>query len=83
MASSQYGLLDEKEEYELHKIRLLNVEEKPFKRLTKRLVAPGAYTSPSKLPTPPPDTSKVQDAAASTAPPVDINSIKEDIILDF
>ncbi|CAI4216613.1 unnamed protein product [Parascedosporium putredinis] len=33
---SAWGLLDEKEEQELHKRRLLNVEEKPFKRITKR-----------------------------------------------
>jgi len=32
-----WGLLDEKEEQELHKKRLLNVEEKHFKRVTKRL----------------------------------------------
>ncbi|KAM0342755.1 hypothetical protein ACHAPU_009247 [Fusarium lateritium] len=36
MASS-WDLLDPEEEVELHKTRLLNVEEKPFKRVTKRL----------------------------------------------
>ncbi|KAG5999003.1 hypothetical protein E4U43_002320 [Claviceps pusilla] len=36
MAAS-WDLLDEKSEAELHKSRLLNVEEKPFKRITKRL----------------------------------------------
>ncbi|KAF5026219.1 hypothetical protein F66182_1686 [Fusarium sp. NRRL 66182] len=36
MASS-WDLLDPEEEAELHKTRLLNVEEKPFKRITKRL----------------------------------------------
>ncbi|KAI4867547.1 Tho complex subunit 7-domain-containing protein [Hypoxylon rubiginosum] len=81
MATSHFGLLDEREENELHKSRLLNVEEKPFKRLTKRLVAPGAFTNPGKLPTPPPD-SEGQDAAASSSA-VDINAHKEDIILDF
>ncbi|KAL2154867.1 hypothetical protein VTH82DRAFT_3543 [Thermothelomyces myriococcoides] len=34
---ASWGLLDDKEETELHKSRLLNVEEKPFKRITKRL----------------------------------------------
>jgi hypothetical protein len=34
---ASWGLLDDKEENELHKSRLLNVEEKPFKRVTKRL----------------------------------------------
>ncbi|KAI1408779.1 Tho complex subunit 7-domain-containing protein [Hypoxylon sp. FL1857] len=82
MATSNFGLLDEREENELHKSRLLNVEEKPFKRLTKRLVAPGAFTSPSKLPTPPPDSTNDQEAAATAAAP-DITALKEDIILDF
>lgn len=82
-----FGLLDEREESELHKTRLLNVEEKPFKRLTKRLVAPGAFTSPSKLSMPPPDAStantEAQEAATPTSPTTDINALKEDIMLDF
>ncbi|KAI1372708.1 Tho complex subunit 7-domain-containing protein [Hypoxylon crocopeplum] len=83
MATSHFGLLDEREENELHKSRLLNVEEKPFKRLTKRLVATGAFTSPGKLPTPPPDNSNDQEAATSSFPGIDVNALKEDIILDF
>ncbi|KAI1466905.1 Tho complex subunit 7-domain-containing protein [Daldinia caldariorum] len=86
MATSHFGLLDEREETELHKTRLLNVEEKPFKRLTKRLVSPGAFTSPGKLPTPPPDSSNNNnnDAEANaSSPAVDIAALKEDIILDF
>ncbi|KAI0173411.1 Tho complex subunit 7-domain-containing protein [Hypoxylon sp. FL1284] len=79
MTTSQFGLLEEREENELHKSRLLNVEEKPFKRITKRLVAPGAFTNPGKLPTPPPE-GEGQDAAAAKT---DINALKEDIILDF
>ncbi|OTA93641.1 hypothetical protein M434DRAFT_395459 [Hypoxylon sp. CO27-5] len=84
MATSNFGLLDEREENELHKSRLLNVEEKPFKRLTKRLVAPGAFTSPGKLPTPPPDSSaNDQDAAQLSSSTPDIAALKEDIVLDF
>ncbi|KAI0144271.1 Tho complex subunit 7-domain-containing protein [Xylariaceae sp. FL1272] len=80
MATQQFGLLDEREEAELHKQRLLAVEERPFKRLTKRLVAPGVFTNPNKkLPTPPPDT----DAEASTTPTPDVTALKEDITLDF
>ncbi|KAI1645447.1 Tho complex subunit 7-domain-containing protein [Daldinia loculata] len=81
MATSHFGLLEEREENELHKIRLLNVEEKPFKRLTKRLIAPGAFTSPGKLPTPPPDGTN--DAEANASPAIDISALKEDIMLDF
>ncbi|RDA82337.1 hypothetical protein CP532_4509 [Ophiocordyceps camponoti-leonardi (nom. inval.)] len=36
---ASWNLLDEKSESELHKTRLLNVEEKPLKRITKRLAA--------------------------------------------
>ncbi|KAI1495726.1 Tho complex subunit 7-domain-containing protein [Biscogniauxia marginata] len=89
MSATRFGLLEEREESELHKTRLLNVEEKPFKRLTKRLVAPGAFTNPKKLPTPPPDNSnnaEAQDTAASSSAGLsaaDIAALKEDITLDF
>lgn len=36
---ASWNLLDIESELELHKTRLLNVEEKPFKRITKRLTA--------------------------------------------
>lgn len=51
----------------LHKSRLLNVEEKPFKRITKRLLAPHPILSslPSLPPTPPPDASAADEAAAA------------------
>ncbi|KAI1150193.1 Tho complex subunit 7-domain-containing protein [Nemania diffusa] len=87
MATSHFGLLEEREETELHKTRLLAVEERPFKRLTKRLVAPGAFTNQSKkLPTPPPDSSHddAADGISSSAPSdTDIAALKEDIVLDF
>ncbi|TRX90129.1 hypothetical protein FHL15_009048 [Xylaria flabelliformis] len=84
MATQHFGLLEEREETELHKTRLLAVEERPFKRLTKRLVAPGTFTNPSKkLPTPPPDSSNNADAAEASPSNVDIAALKEDIILDF
>ncbi|KAI1166805.1 Tho complex subunit 7-domain-containing protein [Nemania serpens] len=89
MATSNlhWGLLDEREETELHKTRLLAVEERPFKRLTKRLVAPGTFTNPNrKLVTPSHDSSHA-DAANSASPAwpssTDITALKEDIILDF
>ncbi|KAL7803558.1 Tho complex subunit 7 domain-containing protein [Trichoderma aethiopicum] len=42
---ASWELLDEKGESELHKSRLLNVEEKPFKRITKRLSSISAIVS--------------------------------------
>jgi len=95
MATQHFGLLEERDENELHKTRLLNVEEKPFKRITKRLIGPGAFTNPSalKLPaTPPPDaghndsedpSANGADAGAQAVPNAEITALKEDIILDF
>ncbi|KAI0483184.1 Tho complex subunit 7-domain-containing protein [Xylariaceae sp. FL0804] len=82
MATQHWGLLDEHEEAELHKTRLLNVEERPFKRLTKRLLAPGAFTNPTKLRMLAPDSSAngADDARAAAA---DVTALKEDITLDF
>ena len=85
MASFQ--ILDQREEDELHKSRLLNVEEKPFKRLTKRILTPGSLVStPSKLPTPPPDTAEeitvLQDSERQKLLD-DRRQLHEDILLDF
>jgi hypothetical protein len=86
MASFQ--ILDQREEEELHKSRLLNVEEKPFKRITKRLLTPGSLAStPSKLPTPPPDSG--DEAAAfflETERQKQLDErrqFREDVLLDF
>jgi hypothetical protein len=84
---SSFQMLEQREEDELHKSRLLNVEEKPFKRITKRLLTPGSLIStPSKLPTPPPDSSE----EASTDPESDQlkllderRQFREDVVLDF
>lgn len=87
MASFQ--LLENREEDELHKSRLLNVEEKPFKRITKRLIAPGSLVStPTKLPTPPPDGMSPTDSQstleAETQKLLDERrQFREDVLLDF
>ena len=85
MASFQ--VLDQREEDELHKSRLLNVEEKPFKRITKRLLTPGSLVStPSKLPTPPPDNAEVSPALQETERQKQLDErrqFREDVLLDF
>ncbi|KAK4116456.1 hypothetical protein N656DRAFT_774727 [Canariomyces notabilis] len=89
-----WGLLDDKEENELHKSRLLNVEEKPFKRTIKRLStlhsiavfqarqafpgSNGPLTQPNQQ----------QHDGISPAPNGDVSltdlaQLKEDITLDF
>ncbi|RDW85178.1 hypothetical protein BP6252_02768 [Coleophoma cylindrospora] len=78
-----FQLLDTREEDELHKSRLLNVEEKPFKRITKRLLTPGSLVStPSKLPTPPPDSTEDAEVIHNDHQKT-ISQYREDIILDF
>lgn len=83
MASFQ--LLDQPQEDELHKTRLLNVEEKPFKRITKRILTPGALLPPSNsLATPPPDndgTSASEDLAQKYLE--ERRQFREDVLLDF
>ena len=68
---------------------MLTVEEKPFKRLTKRLLAP---TSPiqsfyPRLPTPPADEESNEGNAAGEAVQQkaveDLKRFREDVILDF
>lgn len=86
--SSAWGLLDEKEEQDLHKRRLLNVEEKPFKRITKRLnQINGLIKAASQPPSTPP-----ADDEDNTPPPRPpqrdahlrgLEQLREDLTLDF
>ncbi|KAG7114353.1 hypothetical protein HYQ45_016610 [Verticillium longisporum] len=87
---SSWELLNDAEENELHKSRLLNIEEKPLKRITKRLAAISTIiaTKAAQQPTPPPDAA---DADAMAAPAsVDPGALhrerallREDLALDF
>ena len=56
MASS-WQLLDPEEENQLHKSRLFSIEEKPFKRVTKRIATLQTLVSARarQAPTPPPE----------------------------
>jgi hypothetical protein len=82
MASFQ--LLEPREEDELHKSRLLNVEEKPFKRITKHLLAPGTILStPSKLLTPPPEGTTEDIEAAQQKALEEVRQFRSDISFDF
>ncbi|KUJ18656.1 uncharacterized protein LY89DRAFT_683567 [Mollisia scopiformis] len=76
------------EEDELHKARLLNVEEKPFKRITKRLLAPGSLlNNPLKLPTPPPETGSAEDTSEDDPTlkqqAEERQQLRQEIIFDF
>ena len=74
----------------LHASRLLTVEEKPFKRLTKRLLAQASPIQSfySRLPTPPAeDTSAIDEPTledVSTQKFIDdLHRFRADVILDF
>ncbi|EAW06322.1 uncharacterized protein ACLA_080060 [Aspergillus clavatus NRRL 1] len=85
---ASYGILDQAEEDNLHKSRLLNVEEKPFKRITKRLLNPQSLviSKATIFPTPPPDETE-EDAPAADAERQKIldewRHFSEDATLDF
>lgn len=94
MASS-WDLLDPEEENLLHKSRLFSIEEKPFKRITKRLATVNQLAN-SKIRqslTPPPEQQQparsngdgpAENADTDTlAPSIDFPQLKEDITLDF
>lgn len=73
----------------LHKSRLLNVEEKPFKRITKRLLTPSSLVSnpTAALPTPPPESedadANLQHEAEKQKLLDEYRQFREDVILDF
>jgi hypothetical protein len=88
MASTGWSLLDEKEEAEVHKSRLLLVEEKPFKRITKRLqtLTTLAASAVRQAPTPPPENNgnaEEEEDATSAEDAETLASLREDIALDF
>ncbi|EPS29187.1 hypothetical protein POX_f08235 [Penicillium oxalicum] len=85
---ASYGLLGQPEEDALHKSRLLNVEEKPFKRIAKRLLNPESLISDSSLPlTPPPDESDIDPSTGADAKRQkrieEWRTFREDVALDF
>lgn len=74
---ASWDLLDDKDELELHKVRLLNVEERPFKRITKRL---GAISSIAGNVSQPPSPTNAGDQQSSSGPG---EQLRADLTLDF
>ncbi|KAL4730473.1 hypothetical protein ACLX1H_002509 [Fusarium chlamydosporum] len=71
-SSASWDLLDPEEEVELHKSRLLNVEEKPFKRVTKRLNTISQLVLSPEVAANPPDDLKSR-----------LMELKQEMNLDF
>ncbi|PSN67587.1 hypothetical protein BS50DRAFT_550495 [Corynespora cassiicola Philippines] len=70
MAPQGWTLLSQEEEDALHNVsRLLNIEWRPFQRISSRVIKPGAIDNLRfvQLPSPPPDASAADEAAAALA----------------
>jgi len=81
---------DAKDEEELYRTRLLNIEEKPFKRITKRIATLHnlATAQLRQQPTPPPESepgTAAPDAADGPAAPAadELALLREDVSMDF
>ncbi|KAL1637354.1 hypothetical protein SLS58_009300 [Diplodia intermedia] len=87
MSSQDYGLLDQTDEDQIHKSRLLRIEERPFQRITKRLLTPDSplYAPPAALPTPPPDATSADEDhdAARASQAAERDAWRTDMLLDF
>ncbi|KIW20905.1 hypothetical protein PV08_01484 [Exophiala spinifera] len=83
-----FTLLDQAEEDKLHASRLLGIEERPFKRLTKRLLAPTtpihAFLARKSDGSEEPQENVAGETAAQHEQFLkDIQRFREDVILDF
>ncbi|KAI1623039.1 Tho complex subunit 7-domain-containing protein [Exophiala viscosa] len=85
-----FALLDQAEEDKLHATRLLGIEERPFRRLTKRLLAPTTPINSFLSRKSEPEEPAAEDADTDTDTGTqheqflkDIQRFREDVILDF
>ncbi|KAG9657143.1 hypothetical protein KCU98_g4801, partial [Aureobasidium melanogenum] len=84
MSGHPFGLLEQSEEDALHTARLLNVEERPFARVSKRLLGKDSLLRlPAQLPTPPPDESDADQEADRQKKEQERRQWREDVMLDF
>ncbi|KJX95708.1 hypothetical protein TI39_contig1197g00001 [Zymoseptoria brevis] len=72
------SLPEQAQEDALHAARLLSVEERPFQRVTKTLLAPNSLLRPSLtyLPSPPPEGEDDYESSR-------VERFREDVLLDF
>jgi hypothetical protein len=84
MSTPNYGILPQPSEDALHPTRLLGIEERPFQRVTKRLLDRDSLLrqTPKQLPSPPPEGEEAETEALSD----DADSrqkFREEVLLDF
>jgi hypothetical protein len=85
---SAYGILSQSAEDALHPTRLLGIEERPFQRVTKRLLDRDSLlrSTPKQLPSPPPEGEGEDPSPTAEDPAADSNTrqkFREEVLLDF
>jgi hypothetical protein len=82
---STYGILSQPAEDALHPTRLLGIEERPFQRVTKRLLDRDSLlrSTPKQLPSPPPEGEGEDTTEDSAADPNTRQKFREEVLLDF
>lgn len=88
MSTHNYGILSQQAEDALHPTRLLGIEERPFQRVTKRLLDRDSLlrSTPKQLPSPPPEGEGEDTPAESpdtAADPSTRQKFREEVLLDF
>ncbi|KAK3718011.1 hypothetical protein LTR37_005437 [Vermiconidia calcicola] len=90
-ATHSYTVLPEQsQEDALHATRLLQVEERPFQRVTRNLLGKDSllkWTPPKQLPSPPPEGDQAEENATDDRAEDDMRSrrqkFREEVLLDF
>jgi hypothetical protein len=84
MSTPNYGILPQPSEDALHPIRLLGIEERPFQRVTKRLLDRDSLLrqTPKQLPSPPPEGEEGETEAANDDAAIR-QKFREEVLLDF
>lgn len=87
MSQQNYSILPQPAEDALHPTRLLGIEERPFQRVTKRLLDRDSLlrSTPKQLPSPPPEGERdtEESTTAEAADPATRQKFREEVLLDF
>jgi hypothetical protein len=91
MSTPNYGILPQPSEDALHPTRLLGIEERPFQRVTKRLLDRDSLLrqTPKQLPSPPPESEGTEHGAEHEVSDENANDsatrqkFREEVLLDF
>ena len=85
MSSHNYSILSQPAEDALHPTRLLGIEERPFQRVTKRLLDRDSLLrqTPRQLPSPPPEGEEDPAPSPSHEDVVSRQKFREEVLLDF